>query len=90
MVDHDLLIKIDTQLAELSKKVDEHHGEKTARWEALEQHKADKAQVDRQQADHEARIRALESLTWRGLGGLAVMQVVLTIGMVILQMVLRK
>ncbi len=94
MVDHDLLIRINTQLEALSAKVDDHHNEKTARWENLERDKADKQLVATLDAvvnkDHETRIRAMESLLFKGLGGLAVMQVIITIGLVIMQIVLRK
>ena len=74
MADHDLLIKIDTQLILLTGKVED-----------LSKYKGDRAEV----TDHEARIRALESLIWRGLGGLAVMQIAITIGLVVMQILLH-
>lgn len=75
MADHDLLIKIDTQLTLLTGKVEE-----------LSRMKGDQIEV----TDHEARLRALESLMWRGLGALAVTQVLFAIGLVLMQIVLRK
>ncbi len=94
MQDHDLLIEINAKLGALSTKVDDHHSEKTSRWENLERDKADRQMVTNLEStvtkDHETRIRALESFSKMGLGALAVMQVLITIGLVIMQIVLRK
>lgn len=73
--DHDLLIEIKTKIDNLTEKVGD-----------LSRTKGDQVDI----TDHEARIRALESLTWRGLGAVALMQVVITIGLVILQLWLKK
>lgn len=84
--DHDLLVRVEERLINLTNLFTEHASESKARLDYLAKTKADKSEIGDLKTimvtsldfkpDHEERIRKLERFAYLGLGGVIVMQLI--------------
>ncbi len=74
-IDHDILIEIKTEVGFIRQEVKDLKENTTGRITALEINKAPVTTT----ADHETRLRLLERWGWKAIGGLAVLQIAITL-----------
>ena len=74
-IDHDILIQIQTEVGFIRQEIKDLRENTTGRITALEINKAPATTT----ADHETRLRLLERWGWKAVGGLAILQAVITL-----------